>query len=70
MSFLGKDPLRRNIIIHNKCLEQVSNFNYLDFDIIYECEKDINKKIRKFFTNLGIINNILKLKSNLKIHWT
>jgi len=42
-----------------KCL-QVENFKYLDREISYENEKDIQQKPAKFAQLLGIIRNMFK----------
>ena len=39
MAFLGQNPIETKTIINNKCLEEVSNFNYLDCDGSYESKK-------------------------------
>ena len=46
MAFLGQDTIRNQIIINNKCLEQVPHYDYLGCDVPYKGEKYINKKIR------------------------
>jgi len=35
MTFLVKDPFRRNIYISNKILEQVNTFSYLGCIVLY-----------------------------------
>jgi hypothetical protein len=45
MAFSGQDPVRRKIIVDNKCLQQVKNFKYLGCEIPYGNEKDIQQKV-------------------------
>jgi hypothetical protein len=47
MSFLGQDPVRCNIVVDNKCLQQVKNFKFLDCEISYKNEGDIQQKLAK-----------------------
>jgi hypothetical protein len=49
MAFFGPDPVRCNIILDNKCLQQVKNFKYLGCQIFYENEKDIQQKLVKYW---------------------
>jgi hypothetical protein len=44
MAFLGQDPVRCKIVVDNKCLKQVKNFQYPCYEITYENEKDIQQK--------------------------
>ena len=48
MAFLGRDPVRCKIVVDNKCLQQVKNFQNPGFEISYENEKDIQQKWVKF----------------------
>jgi len=41
LAFLGRDPVRCKIVVDNKCLQQVKNFQHSSFEISYENEKDI-----------------------------
>jgi hypothetical protein len=43
MALLGPDPVRRKIIVDNRCSQQVKNFKYLGCEISYESEKDFRK---------------------------
>ena len=42
---IAQDPIRSKTKINKKFLEQLSKFNYLDWDISSEGEKDIDNKI-------------------------
>ena len=44
MAFLGQDLIGSKIIINNKYLEQVSNFNYCDCDVPYDNEEVLLRK--------------------------
>jgi hypothetical protein len=44
MTFKGRDPVRTEIVIDNKIIEQVNSFNYLGNMISYERETDTEKK--------------------------
>jgi hypothetical protein len=48
MAFLEQDPIRSRIIINNKCLVQLSNFNYLGCDVLHEEEKNILLRISRY----------------------
>ncbi|KAJ4443127.1 hypothetical protein ANN_04777 [Periplaneta americana] len=50
MAFRGKHPMRSKIILENQSIEQVSSFKYLDCDMSYNMERDIDSKINKFQT--------------------
>jgi hypothetical protein len=56
---LGQYPVRRKIILDNKCL-QVNNFKYLSCEISHENEKDIQQKPAKFSQILGVLTNTFK----------
>ena len=43
-----------------KRLQQVKNFKYLGFEIRYENEKVIQRKLATFSKILGVLNNIFK----------
>ena len=42
ISFVGKDPVRRKIIVDNKCLQQVKNFKCLGCKIACENRNKFN----------------------------
>ena len=52
MAFLGKYPIRCEIIVDNKYLEQLKNCKYLGCEISYEYENDILKN-SKIWSNTG-----------------
>lgn len=56
MAFRRKNPIGSKIIINNQPIEQVSHFNFLEFDVTYEYEHNINKKINRFQMICGSIN--------------
>jgi hypothetical protein len=56
MPFLGQDPVRSEIILGNKCLQQVKNFKYIGHEIPYENGKDIQQKLAKYSQILRILN--------------
>jgi hypothetical protein len=45
MSFEGQEPVRSQILIHNKIIEKVISFKYSGNMICYGKEIDIDKKI-------------------------
>ena len=60
MAFKGRDPVRTEIVIDNKIVEQVNSFNYLGNVISYEKELDIDNKLHNYLKITGIINNVFK----------
>jgi hypothetical protein len=48
MALEGKYPVRSKIMIKNKIIEQVKNFNYLGCDISYNYDDDLQNKLHKF----------------------
>jgi hypothetical protein len=61
MAFRGMEPIRSKICINNKTLKQQNTFNYLEYNIYSEGEKDLNIAAANFVKVLGIINQIFKL---------
>jgi hypothetical protein len=57
MAFKGRDPVRSNILIDNKIIEQVKSFNYLGNMISYERELHIDNKLNNYLKITGILNN-------------
>ena len=45
MTFKGREPVRRKIVIDKKNIEQVNYFNYLGNFIPHDKELDVDKKI-------------------------
>ena len=60
MSFKGRDPVRTEIVIDNKIIEQVNSLNYLGNVISYEKELDIDNKLHNYLKITGIINNVFR----------
>lgn len=48
MAFLGKYPVRSKIVVDNKLITQVSQFNYLRCNISHYHEVDPENKINRF----------------------
>jgi hypothetical protein len=48
MAFLGQDPVRRKIVVDNKFLQQVKNYEYLYCEISHANEKFIQQKLANF----------------------
>jgi hypothetical protein len=59
MAFKGKYPVRSKIMINNKTIEQVKNFNYLGCDISYNYDDDLQNKLHKFQYICGTIKRTL-----------
>jgi hypothetical protein len=53
--FQGKYPIRPKTVINNQTIEQVKNFNYLDYDLSHNCNEDLQNKLFKFQHMFGII---------------
>jgi hypothetical protein len=73
MAFQGKYPIRSKIILNNKSIiQQVSSFNYLECNVIYKYDEDLNDKLCKFQNIYGLISRTLKKKTrketNLKFY--
>jgi hypothetical protein len=66
MEFLRQDQVRSKIVVNNKCLQQINNFQYLGCEIFYQNEKDIQQKLARLAQILGILNNTFKLTLFLK----
>jgi hypothetical protein len=67
VAFLGQDPVRRKIVVDNKCLQQVKNFEYFGFEILYKYGEDIQQKLATFSHILGIVNNTCKRNSKQRL---
>jgi hypothetical protein len=48
MAFRGKYKIRLKIILNNKTMEQVQNFNYLGLDISFGYDNDYSKRYTNF----------------------
>jgi len=66
IAFVGKDPVRRKIIVDNKRPQQVKNFKCLGCKISYENKKKIQQQLEKFTQTVGILNNIFRQSSVFK----
>ena len=66
MTFKGRDPVRTEIVIDNKIIEQVNSFNYLGNMISCEKELDIDNKLRDYLKITGIINNVFRPQKPLR----
>jgi hypothetical protein len=51
----GKDPIRIKIVINERILEQVSNCNYLGYNMGLNREMDTNVKLQRFQQICGTI---------------
>jgi len=43
VAFLGQDPVRCKIVVHNNWLQKLENFKYLCCEMSYENEKIFNR---------------------------
>jgi len=50
---LGQEPVRCEIFVDDKCVQQAKKFKYFGCEISYESEKDIQQKLANFFSNAG-----------------
>ena len=64
MAFKGRDPVRTNIVIDNKIIEEVNLFKYLGNVISYEGELDIHNRLNNFLKITGILNNVFRPLKN------
>jgi hypothetical protein len=60
VAFLLQQPVSCKTVVDNNCLQQVRNFKYLNCEISYENENDIQQKLSKFAQILRILNNASK----------
>ena len=60
MAFLGQDTVECKIVVDNKPLQKVKNFNYFGFEISYENEKNNQQNFENFSKILGILYISLK----------
>jgi len=66
MVFKGRDPVRTEIVIDNKIIEQVNSFSYLGNMISCEKELDIDNKVHKCLKITGIIHNLFRPQKPLR----
>jgi hypothetical protein len=62
LALRGKDPVRINIVIKERILDQVLNFNYLGYNLGLNRELDINVKLQRFQQICGTIKRTLARK--------
>jgi hypothetical protein len=55
LALRGKDPVRIRIVINERILDQVLNFNYLGYNMGLNREMDINVKLQRFQQICGTI---------------
>jgi hypothetical protein len=55
LALRGKDPIKIKIVINERILEQVLNFNYLGCNMGLNREMDINVKLQRFQKICGTI---------------
>lgn len=69
MAFQGKNPVRSKIVINNKPIKPVSHFKYLDYDMSFDYDNDIDEKKHKFQAICSRINRTLgnKTRKDTKI---
>jgi hypothetical protein len=60
MAFRGKESVRSKTCINNRIFEQVITVNYLERNISYEGEKDLNMKTTSFVKVVTVVNQIFK----------
>ena len=60
MAFKGRDPVRTEIVMDNRIIEQVKLFNCLGNVISYGKELDIDNKFRNYLKIKGILNNVFR----------
>ena len=53
---------KKKIVLNNKIIEEIQNFNYLDCQISHNWENDLKDKVYKFQSICGIIKRILQNK--------
>ena len=66
VAFKGRDPVRTEIVIDNKIIEQVNSFSYLGNMISCEKELDIDNKVHKCLKITGIIHNLFRPQKPLR----
>jgi hypothetical protein len=62
LALRGKDPIRIKIVINERILDQVLNFNYLDYNMGLNRDMDINVKLQRFQQICGTIKRTLARK--------
>jgi hypothetical protein len=59
VAFLGQDAVICKIVMDNKCLQQVKNFNYLSWEFRTKM-KNIFNKSNRICSNVGDLNSTFK----------
>ena len=62
MAFSGKYPIRTKIVVDDKLLEQIYDFNCSGYSISFDCHRDWNQKLSRFRRIFGTICSCLKNK--------
>lgn len=62
MAYQGKEPLRAKIVLKDRIIEQVMNFNYLGVYVGCNRHKDINIKLQAFQYLCGTLKRTLSRK--------
>jgi hypothetical protein len=63
MAFHRKYHTRSKILLSNKTIAQIQNFNYLGCDIFFNYDNDLRQKIHKFQYACVTIKRILRNKT-------
>jgi hypothetical protein len=66
LALRGKHPIRIKIVINERILDQVLNFNYLGYNMGLNREMDINVKLQRFQQICGTIKRNLARKITKK----
>jgi hypothetical protein len=64
----SKWPVRSKLTLDNKPIEQVSKVNYLDCQLSYQGEVDVNDNLEKLHYTCGTIKRTLKNKIKMETH--
>jgi hypothetical protein len=62
MILCGKHKNILQIILNNKTMEQIRNFNYLGCDTFFDCDNDLRQKINTLQSACGTIKRTLTIK--------
>jgi hypothetical protein len=60
MAFHGKQSVRTKIVIDKYTLEEVTHFKYLECDVSYRYDNDVDVKLKKFQNIYGTIRSSLR----------
>ena len=66
MGFDGCYPVRMKVVVEDYCLEQVRDFQYLDYNISWVLNRHVENKLSKFRSICGMIQRSLKIKLDQK----